>query len=186
LQISNPRYRGFCLKCFIHKYPFEKVSRDYKSKEASVVERVIHTFANLSWAIDTRVSGGQSLRRPDLLVDLGDRVIVVEIDENQHESYDLTCENKRNMELSMDVGHRPMVMIRFNPDGYIHKDSRKVTSCWSVGKDGLVRLKKNKKIEWHERLDTLTENIAYYINPTTKMDKMFHCVTLFYDMYSTK
>ncbi len=105
------------------------------------------------------------MRRPDLLVDLGDRVIVVEIHENQHESYDLMCENKRSMELSRDVGRRPMVMIRFNPDGYVDDNSLKVTSYWHVDKNCVTQVKKCKEIEWHERLETLTMTTAFYIDP---------------------
>ena len=36
--------------------------------------------------------------------------------------------NKRLMELSQDVGFRPIVFIRFNQDGY------KITSCWYINK----------------------------------------------------
>ena len=56
------------------------------------------------------------LRRPDLMVDLGYQVVIIEIDENQHISYDCSCENKRLMQLSQDVGHRPVVFIRVHPD----------------------------------------------------------------------
>ena len=35
----------------------------------------------------------------------------VEIDENQHTNY--SCENKRTMEIFNDLGRRPLVMIRF-------------------------------------------------------------------------
>ena len=31
---------------------------------------------------------------------------------------DCSCENKRIMEISQDLGHRPIVFIRFNPDEY--------------------------------------------------------------------
>ena len=43
---------------------------------------------------------------------------MVEVDENQHNNYDCSCENKRLMELAQDLGHRSMVVIRFNPDAY--------------------------------------------------------------------
>ncbi len=37
----------------------------------------------------------------DLLIDLGYQVIIVEIDENQHDKYDSTCENKKWLYLEM-------------------------------------------------------------------------------------
>jgi len=48
------------------------------------------------------------------MCDLGTHILIVEIDENAHAVYDCSCENKRLMELSQDVGHRPIVFIRFN------------------------------------------------------------------------
>ena len=67
---------------------------------------------------DKKIQDGCSTRRPDLFLDLGYQIIIIEIDENQHIDYDCSCENKRIMELSQDVGHRPIVFIRFNPDDY--------------------------------------------------------------------
>ena len=53
---------------------------------------------------------------------MADHIIIVEIDENAHINYDSSCENKRLMELSQDLGFRPIVFIRFNPDDYIDKE----------------------------------------------------------------
>ena len=65
-----------------------------------------------------------SKRRPDLFLDLGYQILIIEIDENQHLDYDCSCENKRIMELSQDVGHKPIVFIRFNPDEYCNDEVR--------------------------------------------------------------
>ena len=46
------------------------------------------------------------------------QIIIIEVNENQHIAYDCSCENKRIMKLSQDVGHKPIVFIRFNPDDY--------------------------------------------------------------------
>ena len=51
-------------------------------------------------------------------MDLLTHVVIVECDENQHKSYIPECENRRKMELFRDVGFRPVVFVRFNPDGY--------------------------------------------------------------------
>ncbi len=63
-----------------------------------------------------------------MFLDLGYQVVIVEIDENQNIDYDCSCENKSLMELSLDVNHRPIVFIRFNPDEYTENDV-KTTSC---------------------------------------------------------
>lgn len=58
------------------------------------------------------------------------------------------------MELSKDVGHIPIVLIRFNPDDYELKEDE-TTSCWGVNKNGICGVKKSKQIEWNEILNVL-------------------------------
>ena len=50
----------------------------------------------------------------------------------------------RIMELSQDVGHKPIIFIRFNPDEYTDENGDCVTSCWGVNKLGLCVVKKSK------------------------------------------
>ena len=63
-------------------------------------------------------------------------VIIIEVDENKHNSYDCICENKRLMQLSKDIGHRPIVFIRFNPDKYVDSEGNTIKSCWRLNKSG--------------------------------------------------
>jgi hypothetical protein len=107
-----------------------------------------------------------------------DQVIIVEIDENQHIDYDCTCENKRIMELSQDLAHRPIVFIRFNPDEY-KKNGIKITSCWGTNQNGICVVKKSKKVEWEKRLHALGETIEYWL--THRTDKTVEIIQLFYD-----
>jgi hypothetical protein len=118
--------------------PDIKVSRNYKTKELSVVEDLLEEFDDLAWITDKKIPDGCSSKRPDAMTDTGTQRIIVEIDETQHKSYDCSCNNKRLMELSADVNHEPIVFIRFNPDGYIKKDGIRVKSCWKTGDDGIL------------------------------------------------
>ena len=169
---KNPKYDGYCWFCYVNIFPDKPVARNFKTKERAVVEFVKSQF-EFEWICDRRVSEGCSLRRPDLLLHLGDQVIVVECDENQHTDYDCSCENKRLMEISQDVDHVPLVFIRFNPDDYM-KDGIKTTSCWNDGK-----IKKSKEKEWKERLEVLKNQIQYWIDNRTP--KTVEIVQLFYD-----
>jgi len=135
----------------------------------------------LAWLSDKIISGGCSKKRPDLLLDLGYQIIIIEIDENQHIKYDCSCENKRIMELSQDLDHRPIVFIRFNPDGY-HKNGTNITSCWSLNKNGICVIKNSKRNEWDERLNILKEHVKYWINPENKTNKIIEIIQLFYDL----
>ena len=55
-QVSNKRYKGYCLNCFIHMFPGEKVARNYKTKEAAVAEYVMKKeFPQYDWVWDKRI-----------------------------------------------------------------------------------------------------------------------------------
>ena len=85
------------------------------------------------------------------------------------------------MELSKDLGHRPIVFIRFNPDDYI-KNGKTISSCWGQDKRGICLVKKSKQTEWDQRLKVLVEHINYWINPENTTNKTIETVQLFYDV----
>jgi hypothetical protein len=168
------------MPCFVNnpENNDKPVVRNYKTKEKDVADRIKQTFENFSWVADRRVEDGCSRRRPDLLLDMGSHVIIVEVDENKHSNYDCSCENKRIMEISRDLQHRPIIFIRFNPDDYI-KDGKTVKSCWKLNKRGVMQIEKHKEKEWEERITVLKEQIQYWINNTT--NKTIKTIELFYN-----
>jgi len=173
-----PKYNGYCLPCCIQIHPEIEVSRNYKTKEKDVVDRITQTFTSFTWVTDKKVQDGCSRRRPDLLLDMGSHIIIVEVDENKHTDYNCSCENKRLMELSQDLQQRPIVFIRFNPDAYINQDGVLVKSCWKLNKLGVIQISKTKQKEWEERIETLKQQIQYWIdNPT---EKTIEIIELFY------
>ena len=91
----------------------------------------------------------------DLICDFGEYVLMIEIDENRHPGY--SCENKRLMQLSKDVGHRPILMIRFNPDSYKDDNGKRIASPWVYGKSNILRIGNNK--QWELRLHKLKKTI---------------------------
>ena len=186
---ASPKYEGLCLRCFIHIYPDKPNTRNYKTKERVVVDEVFQAFPQFTWTTDKKIQDGCSRRRPDLFLDLGSHVIVVEIDENQHMDYDSTCENRRLMEISRDIGHRPVVFIRFNPDDYIDKNGTKIRSCFTTDKNGILKVAKTKQVEWNERIGELKSQIEYWSGRETKsggetkIEKTVEVVSLFFDSY---
>jgi hypothetical protein len=175
--VVRDKYKGYCLRCFVHIHPDEPVSRNYKTKEKAV-SVFLDKDDTVTWVTDKRIEGGCSKKRPDKLVDCGTHVVIVEIDENQHTHYDCSCENKRLMELSRDLNHRPIVFIRFNPDGYV-EGGKKISGCWSVNNKGIAHVPVKKASQWERRLQKLDETVKYWIkNPT---DKTIELVHLFYD-----
>jgi hypothetical protein len=175
---STKKYDGYCLYCFMHLFPDKKVARNYKTKEKDVVDRVKEAFPDFTWVHDKKVEDGCSKRRPDLLLDLGTHIVIVEIDENKHSDYDCSCENKRLMELSQDVHHRPIVFIRFNPDKYVDGGGKTVQSCWRMNKNGILTITKTKAEEWKQRINILKDTIQYWTdNP---VEKTVEIIELFY------
>ena len=119
------------------------------------------------------------------MLDLGYQVIIIEVDENQHISYrsswgsmGSSCENKRLMEISKDINHRNLIVIRFNPDSYKTRENKTINSCWNINKsNGLLII--SSKTNWNSRLKVLEETLKYWINNET--NKMIEIVELFYD-----
>jgi hypothetical protein len=176
------KYRGYCMRCFVYLFPDESMTRNYKTKERSVADFIREQFPDITWTFDKRITNGESRRRPDAVADPGDQVIVVEVDENQHVSYDCTCENKRIMEISRDFAHRPIVFIRFNPDGYtcrMHGVPRQVGSCWTTDARGMCVVAYKQQDEWTRRLGALQAQITYWLQHTT--DKIVEVIQLFFD-----
>jgi hypothetical protein len=178
-RVTN-KYEGYCINCFIHLFPDKPNTLNYKTKEKATTDYILDQFSKeeYTWIVDKKIQDGCSKKRPDLLLDLGYQVIIVEVDENQHQDYDCSCENKRLMELSQDICYRPLIFIRFNPDEYLTKDG-KVTSCWSINSKGICTVKKTKQNEWTERLKALKTQIEYWIE--NKTEKTVETIQLFYD-----
>jgi hypothetical protein len=177
---GNKKYEGYCLPCFVNnpENQSKPSMRNYKTKEKEVVTQITESFTEFTWISDKKIQDGCSKRRPDLLLDMGTHIIIVEIDENKHIYYDCSCENKRLMEISQDLNHRPVIFIRFNPDEYINEKGIKIKSCWKLNKLGVISIVKTKKIEWDERIKILKELIQYWIdNQTTKTIEI---IELFY------
>ena len=177
---KNSKYEGYCMPCFVNnpENRDKPAMRNYKTKEKAVVDKVKESFPDFTWVLDKRVADGCSLRRPDLLLDLGTHVVIVEIDENKHADYDCSCENRRLMEISRDLNHRSVVFIRFNPDGFVGHDGIPISSCWKLNKTGVMQVSKKRQPEWEERLLTLNQQIQYWFDNSTT--KTIEVVELFY------
>jgi len=162
--IATKKYDKYCIRCFMFNNPDVSITHNYKTKEKHVVDHIGIVLPDYTFINDKRVVDGCSKRRPDLLLDLGSHLIIIEIDENKHTSYTTECELARLNDLSNDVGFRPIVMIRFNPDGYTTNDGIKIKSCWKVdNRCSIMVINSKMEIEWNARLQYLVETIKYYI-----------------------
>jgi hypothetical protein len=191
LTRANKKFDMHCFYCFVNLFPNDERVRNYKTKEKAVANFIKMSYPDLNWIEDKIIKDGCSKRRPDLLLDSAydtnkieasiendDQIIIIEIDENEHSHYESICENRRLMELSQDLNHRPLIVIKFNPDKY-KKDEKNIPSCWEVDKTtGLLVIRKSKKIEWSFRLNELKKEVDKWLN--LKTDKMVEIIKLFY------
>ena len=57
-KFSNPKYEGYCLNCFLHTFPDKPVTRNYKTKEKSVVDYIKQQFPYLDIVWDKSIKDG--------------------------------------------------------------------------------------------------------------------------------
>lgn len=162
-QTKGSRYNDYCFRCYVLTYPNRPVARNYKTKEHAVAQnlqsRLGDTLAtkHLTITFDKR-TGGCSARRPDCMIECLTHVVFVEVDEEQHNTPEYkSCENKRMMELFEDIGSRPVIFVRFNPDAYKDAYGERKPSCFELNHFGLSVIR--DKTYFQERLNVLWERV---------------------------
>lgn len=106
---------NICKLCF-------RMVTGYNNRIENVI--VLYLKKNYKYPItsqDQIIKGEKCTKyRPDILYTSPNRVVIVEIDENQHKwnngSYN--CEEKRMLEIQEEFGGIQTIFIRFNPDKY--------------------------------------------------------------------
>ncbi|MDA9272060.1 hypothetical protein N9Q05_01585 [bacterium] len=176
IRASERRYRGYCSRCFFYTFPDEKLTRNYKTKENTIVDHIKQKFPNYDWVHDRRVVDGCSLKRPDLYCDFGSHIVVIEVDEDTHRGY--SCEEKRMFTIINDFGVRSTIFIRINPDRYTDEKTNRVIPSPFVMKKDTGKLEVKNKKELNIRLDHLCEMIERY--SVEKEYKIFTLEELFF------
>ena len=75
---------------------------------------------------DVIVDGGIcGKERPDRIYDFGDKIVILECDENQHQDRQCLCEQTRMVNIGQIFGGIPVYFIRWNPDDYSPESDRK-------------------------------------------------------------
>ena len=151
----DPKYRfkPYCFRCYCVLNPDVDIPRKYMIKEHHLRDALREEYKNTELIFNKKVEGGCSLKRPDVRIECYTHTIVIECDEEQHKN--TSCEEKRMMEIFQDLGSRPLVLLRFNPDKYDDQEG-----CFKTTKAGGLSL--NKK-EWNERIKLLIEKIDLHL-----------------------
>ena len=164
-----------CIGCFYHFYPNDEIPRRYKKKQHYFNEKLIEEFGVDFFQYDKKIKCGCSGKRPDWFIDCYKYSIIIELDEDQHKS--TSCDQKRMMELFKDLGNRPLVMIRINPDKYkIGKE--KIEGCFEFDEKNIIKCLRK---EFNKRFNLLVKTIKYYID--NEPTKEITIEKLFFDIY---
>ena len=88
----------------------------------------VHGYRYVS--CDKMIEHGRCFKyRPDFMFDCGTHYVVLEVDENQHQSHGYECEEVRMINIFQSIG-MPTKFIRYNPDEY-KKNNHKVNPSFN-------------------------------------------------------
>ena len=95
-------------------------------KEWAVVQHLRRTVRTPFVYDDYALNPACTKRRPDVRFEMPTYDVIVEVDENQHRSYEETCECARMSEIVGAIGGKSVVFIRYNPDVVRHNGKVRV------------------------------------------------------------
>jgi len=151
-NLTQAHMQGYCSPCFYYLNPEHIKTKRHKTRENTFMYQLKEIYTDI--ILDKAVYGGCSRKRPDGLIDLYTHSIIIEIDEDQHRVY--SCENKRSMQLFTDLGSRPIIFIRLNPDSYI-SNGKRMKGCFTLSKSSGELIPNEKEIS--KRFDVLLATI---------------------------
>jgi len=173
------RYKPYCAPCYFFLNPNIKPIKRYLTKELHLREELrsflepYHPFYNTIIPNSCNI-----LCRPDIFIDCGTHLVIIECDEHQHRNYSEICEMKRYNNILFIYG-KPAIFIRFNPDSYkggyeyyqgCFKDDPNLSGGYQVIKN-----------EWEKRIELLKENISMALLDCPKVP--LNVIWLFYDWF---
>jgi hypothetical protein len=169
-HIPNEEYgmvaKRLCKYCDIKeesKYTCNDCKKIQNKKEWAIVRylrKVIDTKFEYN---SSKMLQGCSKKRPDIYFDLSTHCIIVEIDENQHNSYEDSCECARINEIVNGIEGSPVIIIRYNPD--IIKNNGKIVNITQSDKiDLLVKIIKEELIKDYDKFIVKIMQICYNDN----------------------
>ena len=169
--LANKKYRGYCSHCFQNLFPNDPLTFQIRSKTKEIAVRDFINTNFDGWQHDQPLYTGHCQcthrRRIDHRVLIGNTLLAVETDENQHKSYDQMDEEIRYDDLFMAHGGK-WVFIRFNPDKYKAKSG------------------KNKNPEIATRLTALKKEIEKQIKRIEREENkelLEPIIYMYYDLY---
>lgn len=125
--LANPKYKGYCAYCYQHLFPDDPLTLQIRSKTKEIAVRDFININFEGFQHDKPLWTGNCdcthRRRIDHRKLIGNTLLCIETDENQHKNYDENDEEIRYDDLFMLHGGK-FIYIRFNPDKFKKKDGK--------------------------------------------------------------
>tara|TARA_B100000787_G_scaffold148951_1_gene120679 strand:+ start:3260 stop:4687 length:1428 start_codon:yes stop_codon:yes gene_type:complete len=161
-----PQYDWHCVRCFCTNWPNSVRAINAKkylhAKELTVRAFLEAVFPKYRWVFD-RCHAVGVLVRPDAKAAISkNRLLIVEIDEYSHNTYDCTKERDRELILAKHAPRGCTIhLIRFNPDEYDDPvTGKRVPSCFKRSDElNMVVVDPARQKDWDARLATLKATI---------------------------
>jgi len=122
---GNPKYKNYCTECFKRNFPLDPLTFQIRSKTKEIAVRDFINTYFVGFQHNRHLLTGHcdcSIRRSiDHRKLIGNTLLAIETDENQHKGYDKMDEETRYDDLYMAHSGK-WIYIRFNPDKYINKN----------------------------------------------------------------
>jgi len=167
-QRGSPKYKNYCSACFAYNFPLDPLTLKKRSKTKEIAVRDFINSKFEGFQHDKVLWTGNCdctiRRRLDHRKLIGNTLLVIETDENQHKSYNEMDEEIRYDDLYMAYSGK-WIYIRFNPDGFINSDG--------IPKNPLIK----------DRFNTLEKEINKHIKriEKEKNKELLEIVYLYYD-----
>ena len=163
-------------------------------REKTTVDELKKHFPDYNWTFDKKFShrtfliGVQTRFRPDARTTQGDRIIIVEIDEQSHRRCLCATEREREESFVKQNLNKTVVMVRYNPDEYTDYNGVYHPSCFTnATKDNEVpHIHPKRKAVWQARIQELVNTVRTLSDPTFTLppkqpDRPLLICELFYD-----
>jgi hypothetical protein len=164
--LANKKYKGYCTRCYSYHFPNDPLTFQIKSKTKEIAVR---DYINLKFedfyhdkALWIEGCDCTHKRRIDHRKLIGNTLLCIETDEEQHKRYDKDDEEVRYNDLMMIHGGK-FIFIRFNPDKYQENGVNKNPIIANRLLVLETEIKKQiKRIENEENTELLEEIFMYY------------------------
>ena len=163
---ANIKYKNYCTECFRHNFPLDPLTFQIRSKTKEIAVRDFINANFEGFQHNKRLHTGHcdcTIRRSiDHRMLIGNTLIAIETDENQHKAYDEMDEETRYDDLFMAHSGK-WIYIRFNPDKYVNAQGVCRNPMIATRLEALKKEieKQIKRVE-HEENTELVERVYMY------------------------